>query len=573
MKRLIVQFLVVILIPFSCFAQKISIPSLKIIDPENTFVAIIANEDYQSWQKEYTENALHAIYDAERFRNHLVKVYKVPERNISYYPDALAAHIKLYLAKLGRLAEKTDNASLIFYYSGKCINNPADIGSTILLPVDVNEADPMFAIHLDEVLAKLNASEAKTVSIYIDAIDASSTRTCSLLDEGHNKASINPEYSKLSVYFPVEPESIRTDEKITALIPEEIKEEDAKPPFLVITSPSEDRINEGMFTENELVIKGSAFDENSISKIIVNGEEAHLQADGSFIAKTILLMGHNNIEVNAIDASGNMTIKSLYIERTGRSQPAEPKVKENPETGLNLTDVQVDYHALIIGINDYINDEFTDLDQPVNDAQKLYDILLSDYSFEEENMVFLINPGREEIIRKFDKLENTLEESDNLLIFYAGHGIWDAHTQRGYWIPADASITSTANWIRNSTISGYISGLNTRHTLIIADACFSGGIFKTRAVLPGAPASIERLYELPSRKAMTSGTLSEVPDESVFLYYLTERLKENRDEFLPAEQLFHSFKPAVLNNSNNIPQFGVIKNSGDEGGDFIFIRK
>ena len=85
--------------------------------------------------------------------------------------------------------------------------------------------------------------------------------------------------------------------------------------------------------------------------------------------------------------------------------------------------------------------------------------------------------------------------------------------------------------------------------------------------------AISRLNELPSRKAMTSGTLKEVPDKSVFVEYLVKRLLENEEDYLPSEQLFFSFKPAVLNNSDNIPQFGEIKDAGDEGGDFIFKRK
>ncbi len=69
---------------------------------------------------------------------------------------------------------------------------------------------------------------------------------------------------------------------------------------------------------------------------------------------------------------------------------------------------------------------------------------------------------------------------------------------------------------------------------------------------------------------MTSGTLKEVPDQSVFLKYLLKRLEENDESYLPSEQLFYSLKQAVLNNSNNIPQFGEVKDAGDEGGDFIF---
>ena len=44
-------------------------------------------------------------------------------------------------------------------------------------------------------------------------------------------------------------------------------------------------------------------------------------------------------------------------------------------------------------------------------------------------------------------------------------------------------------------------------------------------------------------------------------------------QYLSSEQLFSSFRIAVINNSNVIPQFGEIKDVGDEGGDFIFIKR
>ena len=72
---------------------------------------------------------------------------------------------------------------------------------------------------------------------------------------------------------------------------------------------------------------------------------------------------------------------------------------------------------------------------------------------------------------------------------------------------------------------------------------------------------------------MTSGTLTEVPDESSFAQYLVERLDENEAKYLTSEELFISFKLAVINNSNAVPKYGEISNVGDEGGDFIFLRK
>ena len=72
---------------------------------------------------------------------------------------------------------------------------------------------------------------------------------------------------------------------------------------------------------------------------------------------------------------------------------------------------------------------------------------------------------------------------------------------------------------------------------------------------------------------MTSGTLKEVPDKSVFVKYLIRELKQNDSRYLPSSNLFRNFESAVINNSPNVPQYGTIQNVGDEGGDFIFVRK
>jgi WD40 repeat protein len=231
------------------------------------------------------------------------------------------------------------------------------------------------------------------------------------------------------------------------------------------------------------------------------------------------------------------------------------------------------YYALMIGINNYNDPLLPDLDNPITDAEKFARVLNENYTFPEENTIILRNPGRAEMMTALDDLSKKLTLNDNLLVFYAGHGYWDDKAQLGYWLPADAAKNSTVDWFRNSTLRDYVGSIPTRHTLVIADACFSGAIFKTRAAYTDAPKGIQKLYELPSRKAMTSGILQVVPDQSVFLQYLLQRLTENQDPFLASEYLFSSFKPAVMNNSQNVPQYGTIQNVGDEGGDFIFIRR
>lgn len=233
------------------------------------------------------------------------------------------------------------------------------------------------------------------------------------------------------------------------------------------------------------------------------------------------------------------------------------------------------YYALIIGINEYSDPNINDLEEPLNDAGKLYNVLHNNYSFEEENITRLTNPTRNDIIQELDRLAYQLTSNDNLIIFYAGHGLWDEQLKKGFWIPSDAYTSNRSNWFSNSDLRDYIGGIKAKHTLLISDACFGGGIFKTRQAFADITPAIIELYKLPSRKAMTSGAMTTVPDKSVFIEYLIKRLEENTESVLSAEQLFASFKIAVINNSstNQVPQFGEIRETGDEGGDFLFIKR
>lgn len=248
-----------------------------------------------------------------------------------------------------------------------------------------------------------------------------------------------------------------------------------------------------------------------------------------------------------------------------------PEVKEEIDVEIK-EDNSPQYYSLFIGVQDYENDGFTDLNNPIADASNLRDVLIGKYKFQEDKSIFLKNPTRSEILTAFEKFAVEIKENDNLLIFYAGHGVWDSRIKVGYWLPADVQLNNKSSWLSNSTIRDYLAGINSKHTLLITDACFSGSIFKMRDVQLN-PLGMNSLYSLSSREAMTSGTLTTVPDESKFLFYLMKRLNEHEGDFLSASQLFYSIEPAVLNNTNTVPQFGVIQDAGDEGGDFIFLKK
>jgi hypothetical protein len=238
-----------------------------------------------------------------------------------------------------------------------------------------------------------------------------------------------------------------------------------------------------------------------------------------------------------------------------------------------LPETSSKYYALIIGINDYADPVISDLDKPIRDAQLFYSAITSKYTFDPQNVRLLRNATMAQIIEALDYFADLVQPKDNFLIFYAGHGVWDANAEIGFWLPSDANNDSKLAWFRNSTLRDYLKEIKSKHTLLISDACFAGSIFKSRGAFMDASLAINKLYDLPSRKAMTSGILTEVPDESAFLKYLVKRLIENNEKYLTSGQLFSSIEIAVSNNSNSVPKFGVIQDVGDEGGDFIFILR
>ena len=231
------------------------------------------------------------------------------------------------------------------------------------------------------------------------------------------------------------------------------------------------------------------------------------------------------------------------------------------------------YYGLLIAVEEYTDPAIISLSEPLKDATKLRDVLKNKYTFDDQNITILKNPTFEELNVEFEELSRKIEPTDFLLIFYAGHGYFDEKTNIGYWLPSDAQKKNRAKWFRNSALVENIGAINSKHTFLIADACFSGGIFKTRAPFNNASPDIANMLKRTSRKAMTSGSLTTVPDESVFMKYLIKALNENNNLYFPSEDLFDEIRLAMKNNADTKPLYGEIRNVGDNGGNFVLMMR
>ncbi len=232
------------------------------------------------------------------------------------------------------------------------------------------------------------------------------------------------------------------------------------------------------------------------------------------------------------------------------------------------------YRALVIGIDDYQN--ITPLETAVHDASAVHAVLQRKYGFDSE---LVTNPDRYTLIRKLDALRASLEPDDNLVLYFAGHGILDRETDEGYWLPVDAERDSQANWVPVSTVTRTLRAMAAKHVLVIADSCYSGTLTRDASVrLQTGGDRMEELRRLSgkrARKALTSGGLEPVVDggrggHSVFTGTLIDVLRETTEP-LDGYTLFTELRRDVIVNADQTPNYGDIRLSGDEGGDFILI--
>jgi len=346
---------------------------------------------------------------------------------------------------------------------------------------------------------------------------------------------------------------------------------DKTPPEIELKNPAPTRGFEIEADNIKTQITIRAKDESGIASVKIDTANIDkIDEDGYIFLERYLKPGTNTIVVTATDKAGNSASKTLTINAKAAANNTLMFTDQS-----NLLSSKIKYHAIFIAENIY-NDPIPDLEHPINDARALKNILQNEYTFDAANIDTLYNRSRVEIMQKIDQVSSSLDSNDNLLIFYAGHGTTTLNrdnTRDGYLIPSDAISNSKSTYISLFDLKSVIKNSNAKHILLIADACFSGAL--TRELPKDASAAIKLQYETTSRAAMTSGNLTTVPDVSKFLFYLKQKLNENKEKYLSAKKLFDSFSEIVLNNTDppTAPLFRGIQDVGDEGGQFIFIRK
>ena len=229
-------------------------------------------------------------------------------------------------------------------------------------------------------------------------------------------------------------------------------------------------------------------------------------------------------------------------------------------------------HLFVIAINKYRN--CPELFNCIQDAEAFMSLLVEGFRFKKENISQLFNEqaSQANIINAFRQYASQLSEKDNLIVYYSGHGIYDKVLDEGYWIPVDAQLGNNGDYISNSEVIKFLKAIDTHHTFLIVDSCFSGTLARFKDL------GVARVEQYPSRWLLTSGRNEVVLDgkpggHSPFAAGILEYLRLHREDRALVSDLVQYVKTAVAHNQEQIPFGGPLYGVGDKGGEFIFHSK
>lgn len=330
---------------------------------------------------------------------------------------------------------------------------------------------------------------------------------------------------------------------------------------------------------SQISVVGAVYPPQGISKFTINGKSEELDANGLFLASMEMANTKLELSFSAEYDLGKTANRTLTIMPNATSQLLAGSGLSNPKVKYGK------YHALVFGNNGY-NDSagWPALQTAVSDAQAMSELLKDQYGFK---VTTVLNASRDEMLLALEAMRKKLTENDNLLIYYAGHGYMDPENDQGYWIPVNATASSTLNWVSNATITDQIRAMTARNVMVIADSCYSASLMRSGIVNLRSGLTKEkrnqRLQEDVSavtRMALSSGGLQPVADaiddsgHSVFANAIMKSLRKNKtvlDGDSLATEVGLNVSVATKEHVKQVPRYAPLSKGGHQGGEFYFV--
>jgi len=279
-----------------------------------------------------------------------------------------------------------------------------------------------------------------------------------------------------------------------------------------------------------------------------------------------LFNGQNSIEVVVENVNGGAMSSSRFV-LVGKDAIA------------NAVDINRKDMALIFATNSY--DDLNNLVNPIEDSNDIAEILRTKFGFVTE---VILNPTHEEIYEKISEYNaKRFNPQDQLLVFFAGHGIYDENLSEGF-VAARNSLANDkgrSTYIPHSILRQRLDNIKCEHIFLVMDVCFGGTLdpefAKNRSTENGDTSDTDLLIRKLSqktRKFLTSGSKEYVSDgvpgkHSPFASLFIQALKESGGKGNRIMTLYDLYP--YFQRMKTQPRFGKFSEKDESTSDFVFV--
>jgi hypothetical protein len=226
------------------------------------------------------------------------------------------------------------------------------------------------------------------------------------------------------------------------------------------------------------------------------------------------------------------------------------------------------YVALVIGTADYTY--LPAVETADGDAAAVSNLLSDGYGFE---VTHLRNPSLGDLTAALARYERELGPNDNLLVYFAGHGIVSSELGRCYWFPIEAMGDDTTQGLGSDEVAAALGRMKAKHVMIVADSCFTASQRRDAGLQDESNDAQEKLSKLRTRVVLSSGGIEPIQDgkgsHSVFTGAFLAALDANR-EVLDGTALFEQIQQRTTG-ASQAPEYANVRDAERGGGDFLFV--
>ena len=236
-------------------------------------------------------------------------------------------------------------------------------------------------------------------------------------------------------------------------------------------------------------------------------------------------------------------------------------------------------YALLVGVSDYTTREWPDLESIPSEISQVASVLKA----QGFHVKKVMNPTSRQMKKAFEDFidQYGFDANNRLIFFFSGHGYTRKGGRKGYLVPADAPDPRSdekgfsRKALNMSQVMAWCRRIEAKHALFLFDSCFSGAIFKVKA-LPSHPPHISDYTARPVRQFITAGSAGEeVPAQSIFTPLVLRALRGDadvdKDGYVTGTELGMYLHKRVLHyDRGQTPQYGKMKDPFYDEGDFVF---